>query len=105
VLNLFLLLTCRYLPDIIGSTMKKRYKIFTQEDFGAALGIPQPRVSRILNGIEPVSWQLAVVLDSLFPGKGVVGWKHATGEDMKRLYKHLKLEAEMKERDALNVSE
>ena len=81
--------------------MKKRYKIFTQEDFGVAIGISQPRVSRILSGVEPVSWQMAVALDGLFPGKGVVGWKHATGEDMKRLYKHMKLEAEMKSKEAV----
>lgn len=81
--------------------MKRRYKTYTQEDFGRLLGIPQPRVSRILNGTEPVSFQLAVVLDGLFPGRGIVGWKKATGEDMTRLFNHLKFEAEMKAKEAV----
>ncbi len=80
--------------------MKRRYKAYTQEDFGQMLGIPQCRVSRILNGVEPVSFPLAVVLDGLFPGRGIVGWKNATGEDMTRLYNHLKFEAEMKAKES-----
>lgn len=81
--------------------MKRRYKTYTQEDFGSMLGgIPQSRVSRILNGQEAVSWNMAAVLSKMFPGKGIEAWKNATGEDMTMLFEQLRLEAEVKAKGA-----
>lgn len=99
--------------NIVENTMKRQNKIYRQEDFGAMLGIPQCRVSRLLNGAEEVSFPLAVKLDQLFPGRGIMGWKTAAAKDVQRLYDHLKMEAEARakeserrndvERDSLQV--
>jgi transcriptional regulator with XRE-family HTH domain len=74
--------------------MKRRYKKYTQEDFGKQLGIPQCRVSRILNGQESVSWPLASTMASIFPEKDTDGWKKATLEELAALYEREKEGAE-----------
>jgi transcriptional regulator with XRE-family HTH domain len=73
--------------------MKKRYKKFTQEDFGNRIGIQQSRVSRLLNGQEEMSWPLAVVFADKFPERDVVGWKHCSVEALNDLFTRLKQEA------------
>lgn len=76
--------------------MKRRYKKYSQYDFAALLEIDPSRVSRLLNGIDPVSWPVAAKLSQLFPGRDVIGWKNATKEDLNRLYQQLKSEAKEK---------
>jgi plasmid maintenance system antidote protein VapI len=73
--------------------MKRRYKTYTQNDFAELLGIDQPRASKLLKGIEKVSFPLAVELARLFPGRDIIGWKNATPTDLTRLYNQLKAEA------------
>jgi predicted transcriptional regulator len=74
--------------------MKRRYKKFIQKDFADLLGISQPMVCRLLSGEEKVGFPLAVTLSKLFPGKDILGWKNATAEDIKRLYRQVQIEKE-----------
>ncbi len=73
--------------------IRRKYKKYTQIDFGNTLNIDQGRVSRLLNGTEKVSFPLAVELSKLFPSKGILGWKNATKEEINCLYEQLKREA------------
>jgi len=67
--------------------MKLKTKKYTQKDFAALFTcLDQPGVSRLLSGIDEVSWPLAAELSQLFPGRDVIGWKNATKEYLKDLY-------------------
>ena len=78
--------------------MKKRYKIFTQEDFAKLLGgLSQPRVSRLLNGQEMISWPLASRLARLFPELDTDGWKTAHSDRLVSLFERLADEAKRSE--------
>lgn len=73
--------------------MKTKTKKFTQTDFANLFTkVDQPGVSRLLSGIDTVSFPLAVELAELFPSKGILAWKQANKEDIRRLFNQLKQE-------------
>jgi len=84
--------------------MKRRYKKYTQEDFAELLEIEQPQVSRLLKGIEKISFPLSVKLSRLFPGKGIMEWKESTNEDLKNLFDQCKLKAELQTKHNTKVA-
>lgn len=48
--------------------------------------IDQACISRVLNGLEQVSWFMASKLSDLFPGKSIKEWRKATGEEVARAF-------------------
>lgn len=53
--------------------------------------INQVRISRMLSGLEQISWPFANDLAQEFPDKDVRGWKYATQEDLKRAFEQLNI--------------
>ena len=60
---------------------------YFNEKYGTKLD--QARISRILGGLEPVSWPFAHALSLEFPGRDVASWKTASLEDIKRAFNQL----------------
>jgi hypothetical protein len=74
--------------------MKQKIKKYTQHNFASLFTcLDQPGASRLLSGIDKVSFPLAVELSQIFPAKDILSWKNASKEDLNRLYEQLKREA------------
>jgi plasmid maintenance system antidote protein VapI len=61
----------------------------TQINIAQLLKIDQPRVSKLINGREKVSWPIAERLADIFPGKSIAQWKRATPQELKLAFSQL----------------
>lgn len=70
--------------------MKQEEIIQILKNIDPELKITQPRISRIVNGKEDISYPLAVALNALFPEKTVKEWKLSPGADFEQAFGRLK---------------
>jgi len=66
---------------------QKEIANYFKSKYGAR--IDRIRISKMLRGIEPISWPFASNLAMEFPGRTTQQWKTATPEDLKRAFAQL----------------
>lgn len=64
----------------------------SRKEISGLLEISEQYLSMLLSGDRKISWNLAVVLSELFPGRSIKEWKGAGSEELKQAFSSMEIE-------------